>query len=102
MERDIIGIKLVILEIKSPFSLACQVVRGVIVFPSTYTWHWHPTKQMKGLRTNGTFGNMINYGALSLISSIQNMCMFIGALAIRDENRVDVKGWTTAEPSQLF
>ena len=57
---------------------------------------------MKGLRSNETFGNMINCGALSLISNIQNMCMFIGALAVRDENRVDVRVWAAAEPSQLF
>ena len=29
-------------------------------------WHWHLTKQMKGFRSNGTPGIMINRGALSL------------------------------------
>ena len=63
---------------------------------STYTWHRHPAKQMKGLRSNGTFGNTINCGVLSLISIIQNMLMFIGTLAVRDGNRVDVRVWTAA------
>ena len=73
-----------------------------MAFLSTYTWHWHPTKQMKGLRTNGTFGNMINCGTLSLISSIQNMCIFIGVLAVRDGERVDVRAWIAANPLNSF
>ena len=62
----------------------------------TYTWHRHPTKQMKGLRSNGTFGNMINCDVLSLINIIQNMLMFIGTLVVRDGNREDVRIWTAA------
>ena len=38
----------------------------MIVFLSTKTWHWHLTKQMKGLRSNGTPGNMIDHSTLSL------------------------------------
>ena len=51
---------------------------------------------MKGLRSNETFGNMINCGELSLISIIQNMLIFIGTLAVKDGNRVDVRAWTAA------
>ena len=45
---------MVILEMKITVLLACSEVRGVITFQSTYIWHWHPTKQMNGLRSNET------------------------------------------------
>ena len=51
-------------------------MRGAIAFLSTKTWHWHLTKEIKGLRSDETLGNMINRGALSLVSQYSDYTHF--------------------------
>ena len=49
---------------KAPFMLVCWTVRGMIASASHYKWHWHLTKHMKGLRSNGTSSNVLNRDTL--------------------------------------
>ena len=84
------------MEIKIPLFAFLICSEGYDGFPKHLDLALAHNKTKKGLRSNESFGNMINCGALSLISSIQKMHMFIGTLAARDRNRVDVKVWTAA------
>ena len=50
--------------LKAPFMLVCWTVRGVIASASHYKWHWHLTKHMQGLRSNGTSSNVLNHDTM--------------------------------------
>ena len=47
-----------------------------MAFLSTKSWHWHLTKQIKGLRSNETPGNMINHSILSLVQQYSDYIHF--------------------------